>query len=308
METLLKYIKLNKPIYIYGRSGTGKTTLIKGITNYNVYYFSMNEINNYDEIISYTNPSIVQVMKQNILKTIIIIDDIDFIQNNEKKILNSFIKQFKQDEKKNKIRDYTIIFCGTNYYDKKIKEIIKMCNVIKMETLYKTLIYNNYEKNIQNTIKKIMNKELNNDFMIENEKATQSLLFHENIVDTIKKENIPFYYQFLKNLCCGDYFDRISFQKQLWIFNEMTYYIKILHNYYLYNNYPIHSKKNIEYRFTKVLTKYSNEYNNNTFIIMLCNKLNCSKKSLYFNLLNHKHTLNLPLSEEKRACTYFQIL
>jgi chromosomal replication initiation ATPase DnaA len=305
MENLLKFIKSNKPIYVYGRSGTGKTSLLKTIES-NTHYFSLNEINSFEEVMSYTNPSIVQVMTKNITKTIIIIDDIDYIQINEKKILNAFIKHFKYDEKKSIKRKYTIIFCGTNYYDKKIKELIKLCNVIKMETLYKPLLYNNYEKNIQNSIKKIMNKEFRNDFMIENEKATQSLLFHENMIDIIKKQDISFYYIFLKNLCSGDYFDRISFQKQLWIFNEMTYYIKILYNYYLYNNYPIHTKKNIEYRFTKVLTKYSNEYNNNTFIIGLCNRLNSSKKQLYYRIQNKKE-IDLSVSEHKRACIYFQI-
>ena len=305
MENLLKFIKSNKPIYVYGRSGTGKTSLLKNIES-NTHYFSLNEINSFEEVMSYTNPSIVQVMTKNITKTIIIIDDIDYIQINEKKILNAFIKHFKYDEKKSIKRKYTIIFCGTNYYDKKIKELIKLCNVIKMETLYKPLLYNNYEKNIQNSIKKIMNKEFRNDFMIENEKATQSLLFHENMIDIIKKQDIRFYYTFLKNLCSGDYFDRISFQKQLWIFNEMTYYIKILYNYHLYNNYPIHTKKNIEYRFTKVLTKYSNEYNNNTFIIGLCNRLNGSKKQLYYAIQNKKE-IDLSVSEHKRACIYFQI-
>jgi chromosomal replication initiation ATPase DnaA len=307
MENLLKYIKTNKPIYVHGSSGTGKTTLLKNIT-YDYHYFSLNEINSFEEVMCYTNPSIVQVMKKNITKTIIIIDDIDYIQINEKKILNAFIKHFKYDEKKSIKRNYSIIFCGTNYYDKKIKELIKLCNVIKMETLYKPLIYNNYEKNIQNSIKKIMNKEFRDDFMIENEKATQSLLFHENMIDIIKKNDIPFYYKFLKNLCAGDYFDRISFQKQLWIFNEMTYYIKILYNYHLYNNYPIHTKKNTEYRFTKVLTKYSNEYNNNTFIIGLCNRLNISKKQLYYSLLNKTDTtISISTSENKRAHLYFQI-
>ena len=303
MENLSKYIKTNKPIYVYGRSGTGKTSFLKSIPN--SHYFSLNEINSFEEVMSYTNPSIVQVMTKNISKTIIIIDDIDYIQINEKKILNAFIKHFKYDDKKGIKRNYSIIFSGTNYYDKKIKELIKLCNVIKMETLYKPLLYNNYEKNIQNSIKKIMNKEFREDFMIENEKATQSLLFHENMIDIIKKQDIPFYYKFLRNLCAGDHFDRISFQKQLWIFNEMTYYIKILYNYYLYNNYPIHDKKNLDYIFTKVLTKYSNDYNNNTFIIVLCNRLNISKKQLYYGLI--KKTTHLSISENKRASIYFQI-
>jgi len=127
------------------------------------------------------------------------------------------------------------------------------------------------------------------------------------MIDNIKKQDIPFYYKFLKNLCSGDYFDRISFQKQLWIFNEMTYYIKILYNYHLYNNYSIHTKKNTEYRFTKVLTKYSNEYNNNTFIIGLCNRLNISKKQLYYSVLNNTIESNISISENKRAHLYFQI-
>lgn len=104
----------------------------------------------------------------------------------------------------------------------------------------------------------------------------------------------------------GDYFDRISFQKQLWIFNEMTYFIKILHNYYLYKKTKIPCKKVPEYRFTKVLTKYSNEYNNNTFIIGLCNKLNCSKKELYYRIVR-KNTEELSQIEINRASLYFQL-
>jgi len=85
----------------------------------------------------------------------------------------------------------------------------------------------------------------------------------------------------------------------------MTYYIKILYNYYLYNNYPIYTKKNIEYRFTKVLTKYSNEYNNNTFIIGLCNRLNISKKQLYCGLIKNDYALTV--GENKRAMIYFRL-
>ena len=151
-----------------------------------------------------------------------------------------------------------------------------------------------------------MTKSFDQDFIIESEKATQSLLFHENIIDLINtKDDIIFYKQFLSNFCIGDYFDRISFQKQLWIFNEMTYYFKILHNYYLYKSTDLKPKKNTEFRFTKVLTKYSNEYNNNSFIITLCNQLKCSKKELYYSLLNG--TANLTMIEINRAKNYFQI-
>ena len=47
----------------------------------------------------------------------------------------------------------------------------------------------------------------------------------------------------------------------------------------------------LEVRFTKVLTKYSTEYNNITFIQTLCNKLTMDKKDLfsYFLYLRKEH-------------------
>ena len=303
MDTLLHYINSSKPIYVHGKSGCGKTRLLKQLPHI-VKIISIQEISSYEELAIFAQPSILQKMSPNLCKQICIIDNIDYLQNNDKKILTSLLKQFKIEEKKKQRRNFTLILCGTNYYDKKIKEIMKYCNVLAMANV-PSLLYNQYEKNIQNNIKKIMNKEFKEDFMIENEKATQSLLFHENIIDMIKtKEDILFYKKFLDNYCIGDYFDRISFQKQLWVFNEMTYYFKILHNYALYKNTTLNPKKNIEYRFTKVLTKYSNEYNNNMFIIKLCHELNCSKKELYYSL-NKKNDLNSV--ELNRAMNYFQI-
>lgn len=304
MEKIVHFINSNKPIYVHGKSGCGKTTLLKKLP-YNVKFISIQDISSYEDLVIFAQPSILQKMSLNNTKQICVIDNIDFLQTNDKKILTSLLKQFKFEEKNKKKRNFTLILCGTNYYDKKIKEIFKFCNVVHINT-NNNLLYNNYEKNIQNNIKKIMTKSFDQDFIIDSEKATQSLLFHENIIDMIHaREDIIFYKQFLTNFCIGDYFDRISFQKQLWIFNEMTYYFKILHNYYLYKNTDLKPKRNTEFRFTKVLTKYSNEYNNNSFIISLCNQLKCSKKELYYSLLNN--TANLTLIELNRAKNYFQI-
>ena len=46
-----------------------------------------------------------------------------------------------------------------------------------------------------------------------------------------------------------------------------------------------------ELRFTKVLTKYSTEYNNMVFIHLLCQELNMDKKDMlgYFNKLKNKN-------------------
>ena len=306
MDKIIQYINnSNKPIYVYGKSGTGKTTIIKKIPG-SVKFISIQDIETYEQLLVYSQPSIIQKMNNSHKIQICVIDDIDYLQNNDKKILTSLLKHFKLEEKKKIKSKIKFIFCGTNNYDKKIKELMKLCNIVHI-TNTREILYNNYEKNIQNNIKKIMSKEYKDDFIIDNEKATQSLLFHENIVDVIKTKNdIQFYKTFLKNYCIGDYFDRISFQKQLWIFNEITYYFKVLHNYNLYKKTNLQLKKSSEYRFTKVLTKYSNEYNNNNFIIDICNKLNCSKKELFYYVLN-KTPIDITAVEFNRCENYFQL-
>ena len=37
-----------------------------------------------------------------------------------------------------------------------------------------------------------------------------------------KSEAFPFYDKILENICFADYIDRITFQKQIWQFNEMN--------------------------------------------------------------------------------------
>ena len=306
MDKIINFINnSNKPIFVYGKSGSGKTTILKKLP-FLVKFISIQDINSYEDLIIFAQPSIIEKFNNNNNKQICVIDNIDYLQNNDKKILTLLLKQFKINEKKKYTNNFKFILCGTNNYDKKIKEIIKYCNYVVIQS-NNNILYNNYEKNIQNNIKIIMNKELKDNYIIENEKATQSLLFHENIIDLIKsKKDIIFYKLFLKNLCIGDYFDRISFQKQLWIFNEITYYFKILHNYTLYKKSLLQPKKNSEYRFTKILTKYSNEYNNNNFIIEICNKLNCSKKELYYLVLN-KNITKLSQIEINRCTIFFQL-
>jgi hypothetical protein len=300
IKTALKY---SKPIYLHGKSGSGKTTLLKQFEN--SVFVSIQEIEEFDDLYKWIQPSIVDIFHKSPKKRICIIDNIDFLHTHEKKVMTQFLKQFKLEEKKKKHRTFSLILCGTNIHDKKIKELMKYCTCIQTRPT-KELSHNQYEKSIQINIKQIMTKSFKEDFMIENEKATQALLFHENLIDVVKPEHYPFYQQVLQNLCVGDYFDRISFQKQLWIFNEMTYSIKLLHNYYLYQQSNIIPKKVSEYRFTKVLTKYSNEYNNNTFIIGLCHKLNCSKKDLYYKLIR-ENTDDFTVNELNRALLYFQL-
>ena len=282
------YLSDNKDIYIIGCSGIGKTKMVKSCLNgnYHLNYLSIQNISNMNDIYKYTNDSILNIMNKTKKQNIVVIDDIDILNNNEKKILNELIKQIKLYKKK-KTKTFKFIFIGINQYDKKVKELMKLCNVIHLKD------NNEYEKNIQLNIKNVIEQKIKINSFIENEKATQCLMFHENIINHLKKEDMSFYLQFLNNYCNGDYYDRVSFQKQLWIYNEMTYYLKMIHNYYLYihSNVQIKTQKE-EYRFTKVLTKYSNEYNNQKFVIDLCNRLNISRKQLF--------TMNYELSDNER--------
>jgi hypothetical protein len=123
--------------------------------------------------------------------------------------------------------------------------------------------------------------------MNETDRTIVALLWHENIVDVLENKPIeksfPFYYKILKNMCFADYIDRITFQSQIWQFNEMSSLMKTLYNNKLYHdNFPENKDKFLpnEVRFTKVLTKYSTEYNNMLFIYNLSQQLDLDKKDL----------------------------
>ena len=119
----------------------------------------------------------------------------------------------------------------------------------------------------------------------ETDRTIVGLLWHENVIDAISKykkvDSIRFYKMVLNNICFADYVDRITFQKQIWQFNEMSSLIKTFYNHYLYHKeFPSPVIQTSEVRFTKVLTKYSTEYNNILFIYHLCQELDMDKKDL----------------------------
>lgn len=278
MELFAEFMLDKKDIYVLGRSGIGKTRMVTDYLNqgdYDVHYLSIQHISTMNDIYKNTHGSILTLMHKKVKQNVVVIDDIDILNNSEKKILNELIKQMKLYKKK-ETKQFKFIFIGINLYDKKVKELLKLCNKIHLKD-----DQSNYEKNIQINIKNVIEQKIGLNCMVENEKATQCLMFHENIINHLTTDDMEFYLKFLDNYCAGDYYDRISFQKQLWIYNEMTYYLKMLHNYYVYIESSVaiaHQKE--EYRFTKVLTKYSNEYNNQKFILDICNRFNISKKQL----------------------------
>jgi DNA polymerase III delta prime subunit len=166
-----------------------------------------------------------------------------------------------------------------------------------MRDIFHTKSYNDDSKQIvQKLFDRPIPLEEHGVFMNETDRTTVALLWHENIVDRLEKipKDIafPFYLKILKNMCFADYIDRITFQNQIWIFNEMSSLIKTMCNNTLYHTHIHHAlytttpngknkcltTENI--RFTKVLTKYSTEYNNLMFVYMLCQELDMDRNDM----------------------------
>jgi hypothetical protein len=205
-------------------------------------------------------------------------------------LLTPTTDQIKTLLKKQKIKSTEIIL---NFIDNDLK---------KLEYFYKIYQTNQFE-NIEPILNKFQSKKNNNDtnkiikdlftnlqyiynhnlLISETDRTIIGLLFHENVINILDKKSaqdtIIFYKNILDNICFSDYIDRITFQKQIWKFNEMSSLIKTFYNNSLLinNNYK-YQKEPI--RFTKVLTKYSTEYNNQLFIQGLCQQLNVDKKDL----------------------------
>jgi hypothetical protein len=285
-------------------------------------------------------------------------DEIDGMNNGDKGGINALIKIIRPKKtKKQRQEEITLnpIICIGNYHiDKKIKELMKVCNVIelksptkaqmlnlinillplldenikasiitfiqgdlrKLNTIYdlyknkQSILNSNMIKNIflmksyNDDTRKITKKLINANYSIdehltimnETDRTIVGLLWHENIIDVIgkikKEESIPFYLKILDNMCFADYIDRITFQKQIWQFNEMSSLIKTFKNNEIYHE--TFSKKKLKFnpaevRFTKVLTKYSTEYNNSIFIQNLCQQLGMDKKDLFGFFLDIKN-------------------
>ena len=205
--------------------------------------------------------------------------------------------------------DTTLLNNTTNYIQNDLRKLFSIYqiyktnfHILKNEYILNIFQPKSFNEDTKETTKKIINNKYSivdhNILMNETDRTIVGLLWHENIIDILNKLNkdqsIPLYITLLENICCADYIDRITFQKQIWQFNEMSSLIKIFFNNHIFHNTIKKTAKltlhNI--RFTKVLTKYSTEYNNYLFIQNLCQTLNLDKKDLFsfFIKLKDLHT------------------
>ena len=361
-NTLIEFEKNKKDlttkrgIYIYGSPGCGKTTFVKKILNdlnYDIISYDAGDIRNKVVIENITkckmsDKNVLSLFSKKSKPIAVIMDEIDGMNNGDKGGINALIKQIRPKKtKKQKEEDSTSIpiICISNYHiDKKIKELMKVCNTFELLTptdvqinkiisqcmpnIDKTLncnikyfikgdlrklkslydIYKNHQSILKNEIiknilepksynedtKTITKNLIHNDYIIsdhltvmnDTDRTIVGLLWHENIIDVLSKSDkelsFPLYEKMLNNICFADYIDRITFQKQIWQFNEMSSLIKTFNNNMLFHKHNLNIKNNkSDIRFTKVLTKYSTEYNNSIFIQDICQKLNMDIKDMY---------------------------
>jgi replication factor C subunit 1 len=356
-DTKYSNLQYKKGIYIYGSPGSGKSEfavkLLKDI-GYDVIKYDAGDVRNKSLIDNITsnnisNKNVLDMMRGKTKKIAIVMDEIDGMNNGDKGGINALIKLIRQKKtQKQKLENMTLnpIICIGNYYmDKKIRELMKVCNCFELKTptneqigqlLYKMIPMNHLTRYkdemihyIQGDIRKLNfieqlyknkshlldhqiiqnifhTKTYNEDSkrltstllntyipfhehnirMNDNDRTIIALLWHENIVDLIDHIDQPyqfsFYMKLLHNICFADHIDRITFQNQIWIFNEISSLIKTFHTNKLYHDAPF-EKKTIHHediRFTKVLTKYSTEYNNQLFLTNLSLELNMDTKDL----------------------------
>lgn len=297
----MEYISKHNTIYIYGKTNSGKTTsVLKYLktNNYEYQYCSIQNIKNESEFLDLLkNQNIFNMMSMNKNERVIVIDNIDFLQNNDKKILGIIIKYLKKESKNNKhMTSVKFIFIGINFYDKKVVELIGLVDYV--DNLENKNSYTEVDKNVKDACKDLLTKN-DVDYFKICEKTIISLVYHENII-FYANQDPQFYYTFLRNFVNGDYYDRISFQRQLWQFGEMTFFLKVINNYINFFQKKWDSKIDSDIIFTKILTKYSNEYSNLNFVINVCNIFNCQKIELIHNLKTGKYKEKLSHNEQKR--------
>jgi DNA polymerase III delta prime subunit len=301
-----------KGIYIYGATGSGKTQFILNLLkemDYDVIKYDAGDVRNKGLIDTITsnnvsNRNVLQMMNRKVKKIVILMDEIDGMNNGDKGGITSLIKLIRQKKtKKQKLEDVTLnpIICIGNYYmDKKMKELMKVCNIFELKkpdnsqilkllknkiphifedmktsnrielqelllyyiqgdlrklifisklvekspdllnanTLKKILHLKSYNEDVKQITRQLIQNPISIDkhelFMNETDRTILALLWHENIVDSIssmqKKQSIPFYMKILDNMCYADFIDRITFQNQIWQFNEMSSLMKTFYN------------------------------------------------------------------------------
>ena len=331
MEEFLQHKTPYRAAYIHGPPGSGKSTFGRTALRENdfdvVEYTATEErsktIVDFIAEQSSTCNNVLRMFSGHASKTAIFIDDIDCIHDK----LSSLIKLIKPC----KGRFVPIVLVGNTCNDKKMKDLIKACFTVCIPppsaTFMRTLVAqhpfadmivagsnNNLRKlfylskvittkehadaivksHVVDTSKTFTAKLFNtlsefsdHHILNDNDRTIVAMLWHENVIDHV---NDPVTYRtILSNMCFADYIDRVTFQRQIWQFNRLSSLVKTFYNNLLLHRHTVPKPR--EVRFTKILTKYSTEYNNLVFIQRICRTLLIDFNSLML-LINSKRAMH----------------
>ena len=134
-------VLFKKGIYIYGGPGCGKTHFIMELLKecqYDTVKYDAGDVRNKTLIDTITsnnisNQNVLDMMARKTKKIAIVMDEIDGMNSGDKGGITALIKIIRQKKtKKQRLENKTAnpIICIGNYnVDKKIKELMKVCNV-----------------------------------------------------------------------------------------------------------------------------------------------------------------------------------
>ena len=129
------------------------------------------------------------------------------------------------------------------------------------------------------------------------DRTSLTLLLHENIIklfsNSLTLHDLKIYKEILQNYIFCDCIDKNIFLYQIWQLNDIVYIIKIFFNNLILHKHKLLKSINLnDIIFTKILTKYSSEYNNYNFIFNSTQKYSLNKKNLFLYIYSKNNLIN----------------
>jgi len=195
------------------------------------------------------------------------------------------------------------------YAEGDLKKMMNICSIVKKTG--KNIVHCFESRPIVEDTKQAVKRIFSNsptfsehNMVHETDRTIVSMLWHENVPDLLAKtpESMSIYKDIISNVCYADYIDRITFQKQAWQMNEMSSLVKTFYVNHVYNEKVNNKKKVGDIRFTKMLTKYSTEYNNALFILKLCQALGLDKRDMFAYMLKARRLKSAEQIASDIAC------
>ena len=158
-----------------------------------------------------------------------------------------------------------------------------------------------FNENAKRTTHRLLNSVVrfheHDTYMTETDRTVVGLHWHENIIDMLSPgdiDDVKLYSKMLSVSSYSDYIDRLTFQMQVWQFNEMSSLLKTFYcNKLFHDQHPemIGKYKETEIRFTKCLTKWSSSFNNEKFLHNLSQSLGMDLGDMqtFFSWLNTQY-------------------